>query len=154
MSGGGGQGGPMGEINVTPLVDVMLVLLIIFMVTAPMMNNAGVEIDLPRSEAPPLDPADQDQIILSIDKGRRTFIGDNEVALTELEPKLAAIATQNPDAPVFLRADGEVPYANVAWVLGVAKRAGMPRVGLVFEQGADALPPGAPPATAPAGGTP
>jgi biopolymer transport protein ExbD len=130
----------------------MLVLLIIFMVTAPMMNNAGVEIDLPRSEAPPLDPADNDQIVLSIDKARHTFVGDNEIPLGELEQKLTLIASQNPDAPVFLRADGEVPYANVAWVLGVAKRAGMPRVGLVFEPGADALPPGSEPA--PAGATP
>ena len=136
----GGPGQAMADINVTPLVDVMLVLLIIFMVTAPMMDDtAGVEVDLPRSEAPPLDPADDEQLILSIDKELHYYIGDYAYDPQELPDKLTAIAKANPEQAVFLRADGEVPYSEVAALLGIAKQAGMPRVGLVFEPGAAPL---------------
>ena len=129
---GGGDGETVSEINVTPLVDVMLVLLIIFMITAPMMNNAGVEIDLPKADAPPLDQA-EDQVVLSIDNNLTYYINDNELSADDLPKKLAAIAKANPDAPVFLRASGSVPYSEVAYVMGAAKLAGMPRVGLVFD---------------------
>lgn len=134
----GGRGGPMAEINVTPLVDVMLVLLIIFMVTAPMMNNAGVEIELPRADAPPLeqDP-DDPQLVLSIDADGNHWIGENQYDAAELPAKLAAIAKANPEQDVFLRADGSVPYRDIAGLLGAAKSAGMFRVGLVFEPGTD-----------------
>jgi len=130
--GGSSNDGAMADINVTPLVDVMLVLLIIFMVTAPMMNNAGVEIDLPREQAPALDQ-EEDQLILSIDGDLRTFIDDQEFPRADLQKKLAAIAKANPDLPVFLKADGGVPYREVAAILAAAKDAGMPRVGLVFD---------------------
>ncbi len=125
-------GGTMSDINVTPLVDVMLVLLIIFMVTAPMMNNAGVEVDLPREEAPPL-TQEEDQLVLTIDEKLQFFIKDAAVSREELPEKLSAIAEANPDAPVFLRAAGGVPYREVAHVMAAAKRAGLPRVGLVFD---------------------
>lgn len=131
MSTGGG-GHAMAEINVTPFVDVMLVLLIIFMVTAPMLNNAGVEIDLPREEAPALDQKDE-QLILTIDAALKTWIDDVEFPRDEMKAKLAAIAKANPELPVFLRADGTVPYSEVAAILAAAKDAGMPRVGLVFD---------------------
>jgi biopolymer transport protein TolR len=134
MSSSGNNGGAMADINVTPLVDVMLVLLIIFMVTAPMMNSAGVQIDLPRTDAAPL-PNQQDQLILSIDKELRYYIGDKVFAGPELQAELTQRAIAKPDQPVFLRADGDVPYKEVAAVLGIAKAAGMPRVGLVFEPG-------------------
>ena len=127
-------GGPMADINVTPLVDVMLVLLIIFMVTAPMLNNAGIEIDLPREEAPPLDQ-NEDQLILTIDSELRVYIDDQEFPREEMRTKLAAIAKANPELPIFLRADGTVPYKEVANLPAAAKDAGMPRVGLVFEPG-------------------
>ena len=130
--GGGGGNGTMAEINITPLVDVMLVLLIIFMVTAPMMNNAGVEIDLPKEEGPPLDPAEE-QLILSIDADLTYYINDNSFSEDELPATLKAVAKANPDMPVFLRAAGTVPYSTVAHVLSAAKQAGMPRVGLVFD---------------------
>ena len=133
MSGGSG-GGPMGDINVTPLVDVMLVLLIIFMVTAPMMN-AGVDIDLPQVNAPPT-AMQPDQLVLAIDKDRNYYIGDNKFTAEEMPAKLKAIVERNPDQPVFLRADGEVPYSEVAYLMAAAKTAGIPRVGLVFEPGA------------------
>jgi biopolymer transport protein TolR len=136
---GAGRGKVMAEINVTPLVDVMLVLLIIFMVTAPMMNTAGVAVDLPRSEAPPMDPADEQQLVLTIRDDLTYYIGDNLFTADELRPKLAAIAAANPDQPVFLRADGEVAYKHVAGVLGAAKAAGIVRVGLVFEPGVGEL---------------
>ncbi len=132
MGMGGGGGGAMSEINITPLVDVMLVLLIIFMVTAPMMNNAGVDIDLPREEGPPLDPAEE-QLILSIDGELNYYINDSSFTGDEMPAKLAAIAKANPEMPVFLRAAGSVPYREVAHVLSAAKKAGMPRVGLVFD---------------------
>jgi biopolymer transport protein TolR len=129
---GGGNDRAMADINVTPLVDVMLVLLIIFMITAPMLNNAGVDIDLPKEEAPPLDPAD-DPLILSIDGELGYWINDSAYPKDEIGPKLAAIAEANPDTPVFLRADGSVPYRVVAELLSDAKAAGRPRVGLVFD---------------------
>jgi len=122
----------MSDINVTPLVDVMLVLLIIFMITAPMLNNAGIDIDLPREEAPPLD-REEDQLILSIDADLNYFINDSTFTQEEMGAKLAAIAKANPDQPVFLEADGSVPYRVVAALLADAKNAGMPRVGLVFD---------------------
>lgn len=128
----GGPGGTVSEINVTPLVDVMLVLLIIFMVTAPMLNNAGVEIDLPKEEAPPLDQSEE-QLVLSIDDELNYYINDNVFTREEMPDKLAGIAEANPDAPVFLRAGGSVPYREVAHVMAAAKQAGMPRVGLVFD---------------------
>ena len=130
MSSGGG--GTMSDINVTPLVDVMLVLLIIFMVTAPMLNNAGVEIDLPKEEAPPL-TQDEEQLVLSIDADLTYYINETAFSADEMPTKLAAIAKANPEAPVFLRAAGSVPYSEVAHVMAAAKAAGMPRVGLVFD---------------------
>jgi len=132
---GNSNGNTMSDINVTPLVDVMLVLLIIFMVTAPMMNNAGVEIDLPQAETPPLDMNDDDQLILSVNTDLQIFLNQEETpfAMDELAPRLRAIAEANPDRPVFLRADGDLPYRDVVQVLELAKGAGMPRVGLVFD---------------------
>lgn len=127
--------GTMADINVTPLVDVMLVLLIIFMITAPMLNNAGVEIDLPRSESPPLPMEEEDQLVLSMDAQRQIFINDSDTpfAIDELLPRLRAMADANPDRPVFLRADGSLAYRDVVGLLDLAKRAGMPKVGLVFD---------------------
>jgi biopolymer transport protein TolR len=135
MSGGGGQGGTMADINVTPLVDVMLVLLIIFMVTAPMLNNSGITVDLPKAEAPPLDVVDE-QIVLIMTKERLVYVEgmeDTAFTLEELPDRLRAMAEAAPDRPVFLRADGDLPYREVVGLLEIAKKAGMPRVGLVFD---------------------
>ena len=130
---GGSSGQTMADINVTPLVDVMLVLLIIFMVTAPMLNNAGVEIDLPSADTPPLSMDDEEQLVLSMDMDRNVWIDETSFTLDELPPKLALIAENNPEQPVFLRAAGDLPYREVVGLLEMAKQAGMPRVGLVFE---------------------
>jgi len=130
---GGQSGQTMSEINVTPLVDVMLVLLIIFMVTAPMLNNAGIEVDLPKADTPPLEMDDEDQLVLTMDADRMVWIDETAFTIDELGPKLTAIAEANPDQPVFLRADGNLPYKEVVGLLELAKQAGMPRVGLVFD---------------------
>lgn len=127
----GGPGGSMSEINVTPLVDVMLVLLIIFMVTAPLLTQ-GVDVDLPQADAPPLEMDSEDQLILSIDKDLNFFINESSFTSDEMPDKLAAIAKANPGQPIFLQADGDVPYREVAKLLGAAKIAGFPRVGMVF----------------------
>jgi biopolymer transport protein TolR len=133
MSGPSKEGGMMAEINVTPFVDVMLVLLIIFMVTAPLMTT-GVEMELPRAEAPPMQSPDK-QMVLSVTRDERYFIDDHEFPLAELAPKLAAIAEANPEQQVFVRADGALQYEKVLQLLAVAKGAGIPKVGLVTQPG-------------------
>ena len=131
------QGGVMSEINVTPFVDVTLVLLIIFMVTAPLMTT-GVELDLPQAAAPSL--AAENQLVISLDATERYFLsdgtgGDREVPAAELPVKLKAIAAANPDRPVFVRADGALPYEKVLQLLAMARNAGIVKVGLVTEPG-------------------
>ena len=122
----------MAEINVTPLVDVMLVLLIIFMVTAPLLA-AGVPVDLPQNRAAPLDQQVK-PVQLSIDKGGAIFIDDAPVAEASLPAKLAAIAAQ-PAPPegrrIYLRADRSLDYGRVMKVMGELNRAGLNRVALV-----------------------
>ena len=131
MSTGGNNRGVMGEINVTPFVDVMLVLLVIFMVTAPMMVQ-GQNVDLPRAEGEPLTPG-ENQMILSITNDGTYFINETPIAAEELNPKLAAIAEANPNQDIFVKADGKVPYELVAKLIGAAKQAGIPRVGTVTQ---------------------
>ncbi|MEM6926844.1 MAG: ExbD/TolR family protein [Myxococcota bacterium] len=140
MSGGSNGTETMADINVTPLVDVMLVLLIIFMVTAPMLDNAGVDVDLPKEQVAPLEMDDEEQLIITMDAELNVYLGDLDTpfAIGELPDRLTAIAEANPDRPIFLRADGEVPYRAIAKLLAVAKSAGMPRVGLVFDPISDA----------------
>ena len=125
----------MADINVTPLVDVMLVLLIIFMVTAPMLNNAGLEIDLPKAELPALDMSDDEQLILTMRPDRRVQINDQATLfeLEEIAPRLRSIAEANPDRAVFVRADGGLPYRDLMRLLELARKSGMPRVGLVTD---------------------
>ncbi len=139
MSGPSGGGSMMSEINVTPFVDVMLVLLIIFMVTAPMMTT-GVELDLPRAEAAPLTGSD-DQLILSITAAEEYYIGDRVFSFDDMLAKLTVIAKENPEQPVFVRADGTLPYERVLQLLAVAKNAGITKVGLVTQPGPVTGPP-------------
>ncbi len=128
----GGRRAPMAEINVTPLVDVMLVLLIIFMVTAPLLA-AGVPVDLPQNRAAPLDQQVK-PIQLSIDRQGAIFIDDAPVAEAALATKLASIAAQ-PAPPegrrIYLRADRSLDYGRVMKVMGELNRAGLNRVALV-----------------------
>lgn len=124
----------MSEINVTPFVDVMLVLLIIFMVTAPMMTT-GMQVELPRAQAPALPSSAEDQMVLSVTAEGRYYINEHEFTIEELGPKLEAIARNNPDQDVFLKADGQVPYEKVAQLLALATSAGIARMGMVTQPG-------------------
>jgi len=129
----GARRAPMAEINVTPLVDVMLVLLIIFMVTAPLLL-AGVPVDLPESSAGALDQ-DKKPIQLSIDRDGRVFIDDREIQMPALADQFAQIAAQSgkgKDGPqIFLRADRGLDYGRVMAVMGALNHAGLNRVALV-----------------------
>lgn len=132
----GDENGVMSEINVTPFVDVMLVLLIIFMVTAPMMNQ-GLEVDLPDANANSL-PTDteDDSLTLSITESGQYFINKREILAEELTAKLSAIAEANPDQAVYLRADANVPYEKVAQLMAACTQAGITKIGMVTEPGA------------------
>ena len=133
---------PMAEINVTPFVDVMLVLLIIFMVTAPLLT-AGVPIDLPDSNAKPLDQEARPPVQISLTAAGELFIDDSEVEMVELPDRLAAIAEAQGDNPrtINLRADRGLDYGRVMRVMGELNRAGLTRVSLVTTgSGADTRP--------------
>ncbi len=121
----------MSDINVTPFVDVMLVLLIIFMVAAPMMIE-GVEVNLPQATAKPLE-TEQEQLIVSIDKNGGVFINDFQVQIDELAGKLFRIVEGDASRAVYLRADKEIPYGVVVRVMTEIKGAGVERLGMVTE---------------------
>ncbi len=128
-AGGGGRGEDMSEINVTPFVDVILVLLIIFMVSAPMLT-AGVPIDLPETQAKALS-ADKDPISITIDPAGKIFLQETEVTLDELIPKLKAIATTGYDERIFVRGDKSSNYGAIMQVMGAISGAGYRNIGLV-----------------------
>lgn len=127
----------LAEINVTPLVDVMLVLLIIFMISAPLMQS-GVSVDLPKTSAATLTEP-KDPILIVLNKSREITIGKAPIDKGTLRAKLEAIAAARPDAEVFLQADQSVPYGFVAQVMAEVKRAKINRVGLVTEPGESRL---------------
>ncbi len=135
--GGGRRGGRrrrrttsvMSEINVTPFVDVILVLLIIFMVSAPMLTS-GVPIDLPESQAKPLS-ADKDPISITIDPSGKIFLQDTEIPLDEIVPKLKAIASTGYDERIFVRGDKTSNYGAIMQVMGLISGAGYRNIGLV-----------------------
>ena len=137
MSAGGDDQGMMAEINVTPFVDVMLVLLIIFMVTTPIIvaeNTLNkIDVAVPPADAEPLTEVAEDQLVLSIDVDGKTWIAQTEVTLTELEEKLSALMDAKPDKQVFLNADGDVPYSRVAEVMALCSRAGVEDLGMITE---------------------
>jgi len=130
----------MGEINVVPYIDVMLVLLIIFMVTAPLLTQ-GVKVDLPRAGAEPLDPSltkNSNPLVLSIDREGRLYLnvgGNPRQALDEVtvEARAAAALRRNPDLPVLLKADYRIEYGQVMSVMVLLQRAGAKKVGFVSQ---------------------
>ena len=124
----------MSEINVTPMVDVMLVLLIIFMVSAPLLT-VGVPIDLPQTQAASLDQADKEPISISVNTKGQVFLRDTEVKMDELVPKLKAIAEARggSDERIYVRGDRTVDYGTVMRVMGRLSAAGFRRVALVTE---------------------
>ena len=147
-SGGRGRYRPLSEINVTPMVDVMLVLLVIFMVTAPLMTS-GVDVDLPKTDAKPLNQ-DAEPITVSINAKGEIYLGDSEVMLPELVTKLQAMAQNNPERRIFVRGDKAINYGLVVQVMGTITQGGFTKVALLAEQ--PSLP--APGAEPPAGAAP
>jgi biopolymer transport protein TolR len=135
-----GQRGQLAsQINVTPLVDVMLVLLVIFMVTAPMIQQ-GVEVSVPRVRASAL-PGKEEQFVVSITRDDEVYLNDTKLGLDQLTEKLQAIAVARPDREVFVRADEQVSYGAVIKTMAAIKAAGIENVGMVTEMpqaGADA----------------
>ena len=121
----------MSEINVTPFVDVMLVLLIVFMVTAPMLT-VGVPVNLPNSEADSL-PDDQEPLTLSINSKGETFIKDTKVSFNELVPKLLAISKNRTDTRIYIRGDRNINYGRVMEIMGKLSGSGFSKVALLSE---------------------
>jgi biopolymer transport protein TolR len=124
-------GGTISNINVTPLVDVMLVLLVIFMVTAPILQQ-GVSVNLPKVKAAAI-AGEEQQLVVAVDKKGQVFLNDTPTTVWELGPKLQAILKLRPDRQVFLRADQHVPYGEVMHVIATVKGAGVERLGMVTE---------------------
>ena len=121
----------MSDINVTPFVDVMLVLLIIFMVTAPMMIE-GLNVDLPEATAKPLD-SEKEHLVISIDKNQLIYINDFKVAVDFLGEKLNKILQGRSDREVYLKADKNIPYGIVVQVMAEIKKAGIEQLGMITE---------------------
>ena len=121
----------MAEINVTPLVDVMLVLLIIFMVTAPMLTQ-GVDVNLPQANAKAM-RADEERLVITVDANNRIFVGRQPVEFNRMSRTLKAVVAQRTDRQVFFRADRAVPYGFVVKVIAEARNAGIEKLGMVTE---------------------
>jgi biopolymer transport protein TolR len=122
---------PLAEINVTPMVDVMLVLLVIFMVTAPLLT-VGVPLELPKSRATTLTEPKK-PVILSLNREGAVFIGDERIAADELEPRLAELAAEDPNRVVYVRSDRTNTYAQLMDALGLVNHAGFSKVSLIAE---------------------
>ena len=135
QNGGGARGIPttLAEINVTPLVDVMLVLLIVFMVSAPLMQQ-GVQVDLPKANAGSLNEV-PDQIVLVVNKVHHILINGTAIEPKTLRRRLEAIQSAKPEVQVFIQADQTVPYGYIAQVMAEVKQAKINRVGLVTAPG-------------------
>lgn len=135
LGNGGGSGmrkmrhRPMAEINVTPFVDVMLVLLVVFMVTAPLLT-VGVPVDLPKTDAPQVSTPEE-PIVISIDAKDRVYIQETEVPLENLAARLGAITGANPDTRIYVRGDRSVEYGRIMEVMGSVAQAGFKKVSLL-----------------------
>ena len=135
--GAGGQR-PLSDINVTPLVDVMLVLLVIFIITAPLMASS-IKLDLPRTDAG--QPTDTPKFVsLAVDATGKVFLNDQAVTTEELATRLGQAAAASRDTEVQLRADQTVPYGKVVELMGIANKAGLSRIGFVTEAPATRKP--------------
>ncbi len=145
----GGSGGkfsrrrhvPMSDINVTPMVDVMLVLLVIFMITAPLLQ-VGVPVDLPKTSAQQVGGKDE-PLVVSLNSKDEVFLGDTKFELAELGNKLKAVHDEKPDQRVFIRGDKSIQYGRMMEVMGVVIDSGFRQLGLLGEQ-ADGKPAAAP----------
>ncbi|MDO9309916.1 MAG: protein TolR [Deltaproteobacteria bacterium] len=134
MGGQNDNRGLMAEINVTPLVDVMLVLLVIFMVTAPMMQQ-GVQVNLPKADTKAMTPAEE-AVVVSVDKSGKVYINKDEVPIGDLRSNLTTMFASRAKKEVFLKADAGVPYGEVVRAMADIKGAGIERLGMVTEPAA------------------
>lgn len=133
-----GNAVPMSEINVTPFVDVMLVLLIVFMVSAPLMT-AGVPVDLPQTAAQPLPTEQEEPLTITLTGDGRVLLMNNESESEDLIGQLRAIAAERTSQKVYLRADGSIPYERVVQVMGALNAGGFTEIGLVTDTGGPRL---------------
>src|SRR5664279_6083023 len=138
---------PLAEINVTPMVDVMLVLLIIFMVTAPLMTS-GVSVDLPKTNAQPINN-DSQPLTVSVRANGDVYLQDELVPLPDVVSKLKAIARNNPDRRIFVRGDKDLPYGRIMQLMGIITQGGFTHVALLAEQTGPTTAAPAVPTTAP-----
>ena len=129
-----GRRRPMAEINVTPMVDVMLVLLIIFMVAAPLLT-VGVPIELPKTAAAPLPTEKEEPLTIALTADGPILVQNEEVERAKLIPLLRAVSEERKSGKIFLRADGAIPYEGVMQVMGALNASGFNDIGLVTEQG-------------------
>lgn len=123
-------GPALSEINVTPFVDVMLVLLVVFLVTAPMLFR-GIDVRVPRTETRTVQP--EERLVLTVTKEGAVFVGEQPITLARLERVLVSLRQRNPKAAVFLRADERAAYGSVVKVMDIVKKAGIDRLGMVTE---------------------
>ena len=140
MNGRNGNGGrarykPMSEINVTPMVDVMLVLLVIFMVAAPLLT-VGVPVDLPQSKAPAI-TEQKEPLVITVNAEGKLFLQDSTIGDDELVPRLQAITKNNAQADIYVRGDRAINYGRVMEVMGMVSAAGFTKVSLITEQTRD-----------------
>jgi biopolymer transport protein TolR len=125
------RGGPMTEINVAPFVDVMLVLVVIFMIAAPLLT-VGVPVDLPKAAVDPLNE-DKEPLIITVDAEGRVYLQESEIEENVLIPRLVAVSEANPDLRVFVRGDRAINYGRVMEVMGMVSEAGFAKVALIAE---------------------
>ena len=131
---------PMAEINVVPYIDVMLVLLVIFMVTAPLLTP-GVKVDLPQAAASAVDDPDRETLVVTVDRKGKLFLDEREIGAAALQSKVAAILRVRPQTPVLIRGDRQAAYNDVVQTMVLLQAAGAPSVGLVT-QSPDSRPAG------------
>jgi biopolymer transport protein TolR len=144
---------PLAEINVTPLVDVMLVLLVIFMITAPLMTSS-VNVDLPKASASPITP-EKDPITVSVASDSKVYLANDGMDLSDLVAKLQQTAQSDPDRRIYVRGDKNVPYGRMIEVMGTIKQGGFNKVALLVEQtDSGSGPPGATAPSVPASAGP
>ena len=125
----------MSEINVVPYIDVTLVLLVIFMITAPLLTQ-GVQVDLPQATAKPVDVQDRETLVVTVDRDGRYYLDDRRIGADELKRKVSAILRVRPQTPVMIRGDRKVDYGQVVQAMALLQGAGAPSVGLITEPAA------------------
>ena len=131
FAGRTGQRRLMSEINVTPMVDVMLVLLVIFMVTAPLLT-VGVPVDLPQTKAPAINEP-KEPLVISINAKGDVYLQNSQIDAKDLAARLAAITSNNPDAAIYVRGDRAIDYGRVLEIMGIVSAAGFTKVSLIAE---------------------